>query len=142
MSDFDLDRELRDHTIWAEAWRNFPYEDSVGLTSIGVGRNLEHNGLRDDEIELMLENDLQAAELDAYRLDFFADLDEVRQLVIRDMIFNMGLKRFQGFVNTIAALRAGDYKRAAVQMTDSKWYRQTGRRARRLVKAMASGVWE
>ena len=139
---FDLDSALRQHTIWAEDVRRFPYEDSVGILSIAVGRNLEHRGLNDDEIALMLKNDLALALSEAQKLDYFNGLDPVRQLVIRDMVFNMGLPRFRGFVRTNAALRAGNYRLAAREMIDSKWYRQTGRRAQRLVVAMDKGVWK
>ena len=139
---FDIESALRQHTIWAEDVRRFPYEDSVGVLSIAVGRNLEHRGLNDDEIELMLKNDLALALSEAQKLEYFDRLDGVRQIVIRDMVFNMGLPRFSGFVKTNAALKAGDYLKAAAEMVDSKWYRQTGRRAQRLVKAMHTGVWK
>ena len=36
----------------------------------------------------------------------------------------------------------GDYKYAAREMEDSDWFRQTDRRARKLVSAMRSGYWE
>lgn len=41
-----------------EGVREFPYTDTVGKLSIGVGRNLDDVGLRPDEIALMLENDI------------------------------------------------------------------------------------
>jgi len=62
--------------------------------------------------------------------------------VILDMVFNMGLKRFKGFVKTNWALEGGQYPRAAAEMYDSKWRRQTGRRADRLIKAMHTGEWK
>jgi lysozyme len=130
------------HLEWAEDRRRFPYEDTVGKISIGVGRNLDDVGLSDDEIDLMLRNDIDRALAEASRLPYWPRLDEVRQLIVADMIFNMGAKRFAGFVRTNAALAAGDYQAAADEMIDSKWYRQTGRRARKLVDAMRSGAWQ
>lgn len=132
--------KLREHAIWAEAWRNFPYEDTVGKVTIGVGRNLDDRGLSDDEVEYLLSNDLDNTIREAESLWFWPRLDEARQLVVADMIFNMGLSRFHGFVKTIDALERGDYQRAADEMVDSKWYRQTGRRAVKLVQIMRTGV--
>ena len=45
-----------------EGVRKKPYKDTVGKWSIAVGRNLDDVGLYDNEIQLMLENDVQAAE--------------------------------------------------------------------------------
>jgi lysozyme len=130
------------HLEWAEDRRRFPYEDSVGKVTIGCGRNLDDVGLSDDEIDYLMQNDIARTLADAERLPYWDALDDVRRLIVADMIFNMGAKRFAGFVRTNAALAAGDYQSAADEMTDSKWYRQTGRRARKLVEAMRSGEWE
>jgi lysozyme len=132
---------LKNHLNWAEGRRRFPYEDSVGKVTIGVGRNLDDRGLSDEEIDFLLENDINIALRDAHTLSFFDTLDENRQLIVVDMVFNMGINRFRGFINTIDALSKADYNRAADEMVDSKWYRQTGRRARKLVKAMRTGIW-
>jgi len=130
------------HLSWAEGRRSYPYVDSVGKTSIGVGRNLDDKGLRESEIDFLLENDIAEALDEAEKLSYWDDLDNVRQLIVADMVFNMGLPRFKGFINTNQALREGDYKKAAEEMKDSKWFRQTGRRAFRLVAAMKTGIWK
>ena len=135
----DVLNKHRDFVEWAEGRRAFPYEDSVGKLTIGVGRNLDDRGLSTDEIDLLLSNDQLIAYKEATKLTFFENLDVVRQMVVVDMIFNMGFPRFIGFVKTINALSVGNYKLAAVEMQDSKWYRQTGRRAKALIIAMHSG---
>jgi lysozyme len=124
---------------WAEDRRNYPYEDSVGKLTIGIGRNLEDNGLSDEEVDTLFYNDHESAYKDAEGFEWFDDLDPIRRMVVVDMIFNMGLPRFLGFINTIKALEAGDYPRAAREMQDSRWYRQVGRRSKPLVRAMATG---
>lgn len=129
------------HLNWAEGRRAFPYEDSVGKLTIGVGRNLDDRGLRESEIEYLLSNDIYEVLAECESLPYFADLDSVRQLVVADMVFNMGLSRFRGFIRTNAALAVHDYAVAANEMTDSKWKRQTGRRAVKLIDAMRSGEW-
>lgn len=127
---------------WAEGVRAFPYVDSVGKVTIGIGRNLDDKGLSKKEIELLYKNDHEEAEQDALKFDWFEGLDEVRQMIVVDMIFNMGFKRFSGFVMTIKAIEAGDYQRAAREMQDSRWFRQVPRRAIPLVNAMATGKLE
>ena len=87
-----LDLSLfKEHLEWAEGKRAYPYVDSVGKTSIGCGRNLDDKGLRDSEIDLMLENDIAEALDEAEKLPYFNKLDPVRQLIVADMVFNMGL---------------------------------------------------
>lgn len=67
-------------------------------------------------------------------------LNPTRQAVILDLAYNVGLAGFYRFKKMISALTQGDYERASEEMIDSKWYRQTGRRAQRLVELMRSGV--
>ena len=132
---------LNEFTPWAEGKRQFAYEDSVGKLTIGIGRNLSDRGLSDEEIQYLFDRDRDAAIKEAESFPWFGGLNTVRKMVIADMIFNMGLPRFSSFVRTIAAIEARDYEAAARQMMDSKWFRQTGRRAQRLVSMMATGEW-
>lgn len=122
-----------------EANKRFPYVDSVGKLTIGIGRNLTDKGLSQDEILLMLRNDVRDVENDLERLSWFTALDDIRRLVIADMAFNLGLSRLLGFKKAIAALRVGDFKTAADEMLDSKWARQVGKRADRLAHMMRTG---
>ena len=61
------------------------------------------------------------------------------QYIIVDMLFNLGYDRFKTFKKFIACVSKADYKGAVPEMIDSKWYRQTGDRAKRLVIYMESG---
>lgn len=142
-----IDRDvLSDHIRRAEAHNGepelFPYKDSVGLLTIGFGRNLVHNGISPDEAELMFQNDLTATLLDAASLSYWDRLNDARRMVVTDMIFNMGLGRFRNFQRLNAALGIEDYNLAAYEMEDSKWFRQVGRRAKKLKKIMILGVWK
>lgn len=124
-----LFKQLRLH----EGVEKFPYRCTAGYLTIGVGRNIEERGLLDDEIDFILDNDIEVVMNEvSVTFDWFFDLSEVRQRVVADMIFNMGLPRFKQFKNMIAALEDGDYSGAAAEMMDSKWARQVGKRAERL----------
>ena len=52
------------------------------------------------------------------------------------MMFNMGRTRLTGFKKHVAALQCGDWKTAAVEGRDSKWYRQVTNRAERLMERL------
>jgi len=124
-----LFKQLRLH----EGVEKFPYKCTAGYLTIGVGRNIEERGLLDDEIDFLLDNDIEVVMNEvSVTFDWFFDLSEVRQRVVADMIFNLGLPRFKQFKNMIAALEAGDWAEAANQMMDSKWAKQVGKRAERL----------
>ncbi len=129
------------HLIWSEGFKNKAYTCPAGKITVGVGRNLEDRGLSDDEVLYLLHNDMDSVEAEARTLPYYEALNEARQLVICDLIFNMGLAKWLTFSRANAALAAHDYERAADEMVDSRWYTQTGRRAKRLVEAMRTGEW-
>lgn len=125
-----------------EGRKKRPYRCTAGKLSIGVGRNLEDRGLRDDEIDLLLKNDVSEAIGECRRLfRNFDQLSEVRQEVLVNMMFNLGYDRLAGFRKMRDAIHAGDWKEAGRQMLDSKWADQVGPRAIRLEKAMRTGSW-
>ncbi len=117
-----------------------PYKCTAGYLTIGVGRNIEERGLSDDEIDYILSNDVDIVIDELGRTyDWFFDLSEVRQRVIADMVFNLGLPRFSQFKNMIAAIEAEDYVQASNEMMDSRWAEQVGLRASRLAEMMETG---
>ena len=142
-----IDRaRLEDHIKRAEAPDGkailFPYEDSVGLITIGWGRNLDGKGLSLKECQLLFDNDLHDALQGAASLPYWEQLCGARQMVIVDMVFNLGLTRFLKFKKLNAALAIRDYIIAAAEMLDSRWASQVGRRAAKLIKIMKTGTWK
>lgn len=134
-------KQFEEHLVWAEAERLDLYKDSEGIWTIGVGRNIQEKGISQETSRQMLQEDIDEVFTDVARLDYFAELDPVRQLIVADMVFNLGLPKFLRFVKLNAALALHDYTLAAHEMVDSKWYRQTKRRAWKLVDAMKTGEW-
>ena len=123
-----------------EGVRSKVYLDTEGIETIGVGRNLRDRGLSDDEIELMLANDIRDFQEEVERaFSWWSDLDDVRQRVVVDMAFNMGLGSLSKFVNTLSHIENGRYEEAGVEMLDSKWARQVGDRANVLSNMMKTG---
>ena len=119
------------------------YECPAGKLTIGYGHNIEDNGISNAVAELMLQEDIEAAERDArLAFDFFGALSPVRQSVVIMMLFNLGLPRLLGFKKMIMALAQGDHEKASIEMLDSKWARQVGYRAAELSAMMNFDTFE
>ena len=158
---------LEDQLILHEGLRLEVYKCPAGFWTVGVGRNLESKGLtgveqkfifgRDgmskqevierlkeqgitkDQAMWIMANDISECVKDLKTFDWFDKLDDIRAKVVVDMRFNLGAGGFRQFKKMIAALAAGDYKQAAAEMVNSKWYHQVGNRGKRLVRMMESG---
>jgi|SRR6185295_18131892 len=133
--------QLRAMLIRQEGLRLKPYVDAVGKWTVGVGRNITDRGIREAEAYFMLDNDIAEAAAEAIKLPAFHLLDPVRQDVLINMIFNMGLPRVQGFKKMLAALEKNDWQEAAAEMRDSKWAMQVGNRAIELAAMIRSGSY-
>ena len=140
-----MDAELRRD----EGVRYVEYPDSVGIPTTGVGHNLRASPLptgwtyplSDAQVNQLLNTDLDEtfSGLDV-NLSWWRSLDEVRQRVIANMCFNMGIGKLMGFHNTLLAMSEGNYMAAAAGMKNSIWYHQVGARGVRLVAAMQTGM--
>jgi lysozyme len=129
-------RQLRLH----EGERLKPYRCTAGKLTIGIGRNLEDRGITAEESAYLLGNDIDHHWRELLRaLPWVASLDSVRQRVLLDMAFNLGITGLLGFKNTLATIQAGNYQRGAEMMLQSKWAGQVGQRAVRLSRMMATG---
>lgn len=118
------------------------YRCTAGKFTIGVGRNIEDNGIRQDECDLMLANDIRECRLQLLRAyPWFNGLDEVRQAACIDLMFNLGPMRLAGFQKFLSAMARSDWERAGEQLADSRWFRQVGRRGPRIVGMVKSGEW-
>ena len=120
-----------------------PYLCTAGKTTIGYGRNLDSVGISEDEADMLLLNDIQRCfdELtEIFGMDFY-DMEHNIQVVLTDMIFNLGKVRFLGFRKMINAVRDGDYDLAAIEILDSKYAKKdVPNRARRNAILMQGDV--
>lgn len=133
-----------------EGFKREVYLDSKGIPSIGIGHNLRARPLprgwtpplTDVQIYTLFQNDLQddaLGPLDLH-LPWWSTLDVVRQRVLANMCFNMGVNELLNFHNMLSACKSGDYDTAADQMKASEWYGQVGDRAVRLIAMMRVGT--
>lgn len=128
---------LREMLEKHEGRRSHPYQCTAGKTTIGVGHNLTDNGLPDDVIDMLLDKDIVEA-LRACSILFrtWHNVPSIKQVVLANMAFQLGHKRFRKFKKLIAAVNEADWDEAAKQMQDSKWYTQSGNRSVELVNIM------
>ena len=136
---------LKQQLINDEGSVEHAYEDSEGYLTIGVGRLIDKRKggkLSEDEIDYLLENDIDEKVNQVLReFAWYQDLNDVRQEVIVNMVFNLGLEGFKKFKMTIAAIAKHDFLAASQEMLKSRWAAQVGQRATRLSDAMLSGEW-
>ena len=126
----------------AEGYSQFPYDDTAGVPTVGYGRNLRDVGIDRGEALVLLANDLdRAIEAVGRRWPWAESLGEARHGVLVEMALNLGPAGLATFTKMWAALKEGDFERAATEMLDSEWSRQVGDRARRLAQQMRTGVW-
>jgi lysozyme len=134
----DLVQQLRRD----EGVRSKPYLDTVGKTTIGVGRNLTDVGLSDDEINYLLSNDIKKVQAQLAGHWWYDTLDPIRQAALQNMAFNLGIGGLLHFPSMLDALGKKDWQRAHDEALDSLWAKQVGARAQRLADQLLSGAWQ
>lgn len=118
-----------------------PYKCTAGKLTIGYGRNLVDRGITHDEAEFLLFNDIHSVCLELKKeLPWFESLDDVRQRVLLDMAFNLGINGLLKFKVTLQNIADGKYEKAAANMLASKWAIQVGQRSSRLSTMMGTGL--
>ena len=128
-----------------EGRRLVAYRDTRGVWTIGDGHTGPevHEGLvwTNAQCDAALRADIAAVYrgLDEH-LPWWRTLADVRQDVLADMAFNLGLKGLLEFRQMLAAVQAGNYHRASADMLISAWANEVGGRATRLAAMMRLGV--
>ena len=138
------------------------YQDHLGINTVGIGRNLDDRGITDGELLFMNKTiddiyDNGLTEEEAYYLcmndiaivekellankPILLQLNDVRQMVLIDMAFNMGVPRLMKFKDMWLAIEKVNYIAACEEMIDSRWAGQVGSRAMKLSIAMKNGAW-
>jgi lysozyme len=90
----------------SEGLRLTVYRCPANKLSIGYGRNLEDKGISKTEANLMLENDvLDINNILFDTFDFYKSLNDERQNVLIEMVYNLGWTGFLKFKGLIKALK-------------------------------------
>jgi len=96
----------------------------------------------EEQVKNWFERDVQQSINDCISLfDNFDKLPEDIQHVLTNMSFQLGKPRLSKFKKMIAAVHDEDYREMALQMEDSRWFKQTQNRAQRLIdRVIRQGV--
>ncbi|WNA15959.1 hypothetical protein XaC1_316 [Xanthomonas phage XaC1] len=120
--------------------RSYPYVDAFGH-SVGFGHFIKpgedfSNGLTMDEAVQYLMQDVKIAITGAKKIyaSYNMKTPYMIQLVLTEMVYQMGLGSVRKFTGTLSAMARGDYRAAASGMRNSAWYQQTTRRAETLIR--------
>ena len=125
------------------------YLDHLGLPTVGIGHLITEDDpeaqlgvgtpVSEERVNMLFRRDIAVTVDDCHRLyDDFKDLPEEAQLIIANMMFNLGYPRLSKFVGMKSCVDKRDFNGAAEEMIDSKWFDQVPNRAKRLVARMRS----
>lgn len=116
-----------------------PGSHVIGKPTIGYGRLLcAPGGISTQEATAMFGADWTRAEAEARTLTCYSRLNAVRQGVLTEMVFQLGLDGVREFAKMLECLNRNDYGGAADEMLASRWATQTPERAQRLADLMRS----
>lgn len=148
---YDLLREmLRRH----EGLRLKPYRCPAGFWTIGYGWNIQANELppdiksclnvtcsiTQDMAERLLNISIDTAERQCKAIfQDFSGFSDARQVALVDWIFNIGIGTAMKFKKAMAAIKAGNWGKAADEMKDSAWFKQVGNRGIEIVDMVREG---
>lgn len=146
-----VSERFREHAEWAEGFRLTVYDDATGASIVPGSKVIGHPtigyGTRCDipipldAAEMMFDRRADAVMRHCEEMPYWQSLSAVRKVVVMDMVYNVGVHGWRGFVMTNRALERGDWKAAAEHMADSRWFEQVGRRAHLNCWMMQTGAW-
>ena len=123
------------------------YTDHLGYPTFGIGHLITKHDPEFEEpvgtpvskerVDRVFAIDIKIAEDECCVLyPFWEELPEEVQEILVNMMFNLGRPRLTKFKKMNAALEMGDWKTAAIEGRDSRWYHQVGSRSERLMTRM------
>lgn len=120
------------------------YQDSEGYWTIGIGHLIDAKkggSISIDTSYFILNEDIEAKcrDLNNY-LPWYKNLDDVRQRVMIELCFNLGIQGLLGFHRTLDCIEHGNYEEAAIHLLGSKAAKQTGNRYEELADMLMQGT--
>jgi lysozyme len=146
--------QLREELKEDEGCKYEVYLDHLGLPTHGIGHLITEwdeeyekpvgTPVSEERVNNCFQSDVHVTIDECKKLyDTFDDLPEEVQLILCNMMFNMGRPRLSKFLKLNDAIANENWLEASIQMEDSRWHKQVTNRANRLIKRMeAIGVTE
>jgi lysozyme len=147
----DLDK-LQEELAEDEGCKYEIYNDHLGYATFGIGHLVTDSDLEygqeigtkvsKERVDECFKTDIEITIEDCNILySNFNDIPEEAQLILANMMFNLGRPRLSKFLKLKAAVDDEDWMEASVQMMDSKWAKQVPNRAKRLCERMEKLSW-
>lgn len=133
-----MNTAMRSMTMTNEGFVSTVYKDTLGYDTIGYGFLLS-NGVPREVAEFWFDFIAKKNRAELLNFLWFASMDTVRQGVVENMTYNMGLSRVLEFRHMIAAIEDKNWQQASTEMLSSVWATQVGGRAVVLAAIMVSG---
>ena len=105
----------------------YAYQDDLGYWTIGIGRLIDKRKggkLSIDEIYYLLNNDLNKCATELHGYVWFIIQDEVRQGVLIELCFNLGLTNLLKFTQFIGFMAGKDFYGASQDLKTTLWAKQ------------------
>jgi len=144
-----ISEELLNQTKFEEGLRLTAYICPAGKKTIGYGHNLEANPyfegnripdkITKEQAEVILHHDLNNVATRLAAWHGFELLQGARKDAVIQMAFQLGFDGFMGFKNMRKALLRCEWAAAKSHALDSKWARQTPKRATRVAHQLLTG---
>ena len=124
---------LLDNIKESEGFRSSVYKDTLGIDTIGYGFAIKDLHLTREDCDRILERKVAELKIRVHnKFKFIITLPESVQDVIIECCYQLGVTGFSKFKKTLAYLEKHEFEKAAVEMLDSKWAKQTPNRAKKL----------
>ena len=141
--------QLKKELALDEGVRHQVYLDHLGYPTFGIGHLIKKDDpeygspvgtdVSEERVDECFKEDIKVTLSDCLTLyDDFYELPEEVQLIVANMMFNLGYPRLSKFRGMKRGVDARDWNKAADEMVDSKWYSQVPKRSERLVNRMRS----
>ena len=116
-----------------EGYRSRVYDDSLGIPTIGYGFAIKDLVLEEDLCDEILLRKLRILGKSVIgKFPFFDSLPSDCKTVLMEMCYQLGVTGVSKFKKALKAMEDGDWEKAADEMLDSKWAKQTPNRAKEL----------
>ena len=140
---------LKKELIEDEGCKYEIYLDHLGYKTFGIGHLCKATDPENDlevgsevsreRVDECFINDIEKVIEDCIILyDDFYTLPDEAQLIVANMMFNLGRPRLTNFIRMRKAVNEGNFAEAKIQMLDSKWAKQVPNRAERLSERMGN----
>ena len=136
-----MDRvKLQTQLASEEGVRYVAYTDTTGNLTVGIGHNLSNpishlavTQIYNDDVDIVI------AALNSV-MPWWTGMDDVRQRVLADLCFNMGITTLLTFTSFLGLLKGGQFVLAANDLAQTLWAKQVGTRATKLCAMLTTGL--